>query len=369
MRLTRALAVGAALSLAGASAAVLATSRRRDPGLHPPAEGDPFVEVFVVSSALHANLAVPVAALSAEGPAAQATAMLPGSGPWLMMGWGDARHYRERGRTPLRRLDLWRSLLAPNNPTVLHLQPLGEAPSPENQGRRVLRLRLSAPGFQRLQARLDRTFALNAGRPEVAGRGRSPDALFFYGAERGDVAHVCNHWVADLLSAAGVPTQRILDTSAPGLLWDLRTRGGAVEVPGRLAAPADPGRETPPAYSGRFRPVGAARRRLGDLHLEGYRMRFGSGPWRLTAPLDLLAADGEQAAGRSWASLLDVDEGSMVETRRVIRGGDGLDGRPARSLAVGFRPNGGRRYELVVAAFPGEAPAGEPWAVVSFRQP
>ena len=322
----------------------------------------------MVSSPLHANLAVPAAALRGDGPAVQAAAMLPTFGSWLMLGWGDARHYRERGRTLLRRLDLWRSFLAPNNPTVLHIQPLAAAPSPKSLGRRVLRLRLSRPGFDRLQARLDRSFTLSDGRPVVAGRGRSPDALFFYGVERGDIAHVCNHWVADLLAAAGVPTSRILDTSAPGLLWDLRIRGGAVELLGDMAVRADLGRETPPAYSGRFRPSGAALRGIGDLHLEGYRLRFGSGRWWTTTPLELLTARAEQAPGRSWASLLRVDEDSLVETRRVTDGGEGFGGI-VRSLAVGFRPNGGRRYELVVAAFADQAPRGEPQQVMSFLQP
>ena len=369
MRRTRVWAAGTLVTLASAALAVVATSRRRNPALHPPAEGDPFVEVFVVSSPLHANLVVPANALKTEGLAAEAVAMLPASGSWLMLGWGDARHYRERGRTLLRWLDLWRSFLAPSNSTVLHIQPLVEKPSPATLGRRVLRLRLSMAGFQHLQARLDRAFTQSAGRPVVAGRGRSPNALFFYSVERGDIAHVCNHWVADLLAAAGVPTQRIVDTSAPGLLWDLRTRGQAVEVSGGLGAPADLGRETPPAYSGRFRPTGVAGSRIRDLHLDGYRLRFGPGPWWTTLPLDLLAAGRDQAAGRSWASLLEVAENTLVETRRVTEGGQGLSGATVRSLAVGFRPNAGRRYELVVAAFPGDAPTGEPLLVASFRQP
>jgi hypothetical protein len=369
VRRASAVTAGALIALAGAAFAVLATSRRRDPALYPPAEGEPFVEVFVVASPLHANLAVPAAALRGEGPAAQAAAMLPAPGPWLMLGWGDARHYRERGRTLLRQLDLWRSFLAPNNPTVLHLQPLAAGPTPETLGRRVLRLRLSRPGFEHLQARLDRSFTLSEGRPLVAGRGRSPDALFFYGVERGDIAHVCNHWVADLLGAAGVPTSRLIDTSAPGLLWDLRTRGGAVEAHGDPGASAELGLETPPAYSGRFRPTGGAGGRLRDLHLDGYRLRLGAGPWWTTTPLALLTADVEQAPGRSWAGLLKVDGTSLVELRGVTSGGVGLREGPVGSLAIGFHPGGGLRYELVVAAFSNADATGEPQTVIGFRQP
>ncbi len=42
---------------------------------------------------------------------------------------------------------------------------------------------------------------------------------------------VCNHWIADLLDAAGVPTAPVLATLPQGLLWDLSTRAGAVPLP------------------------------------------------------------------------------------------------------------------------------------------
>ena len=43
---------------------------------------------------------------------------------------------------------------------------------------------------------------------------------------------VCNHWVADMLSAAGLPVTPVLDTVPPGLLLDLRMRAGLDRLPG-----------------------------------------------------------------------------------------------------------------------------------------
>jgi hypothetical protein len=38
---------------------------------------------------------------------------------------------------------------------------------------------------------------------------------------------LCNHWLADLLDAAGVPTAPVVATLPPGLLADLRWRSAA----------------------------------------------------------------------------------------------------------------------------------------------
>jgi len=48
---------------------------------------------------------------------------------------------------------------------------------------------------------------------------------------------VCNHWVADLLDAAGVPTAPILATLPSGLLLDLKWRSNLVPLPQSRASP------------------------------------------------------------------------------------------------------------------------------------
>jgi len=42
---------------------------------------------------------------------------------------------------------------------------------------------------------------------------------------------VCNHWIANLLDAAGVPTAPLLATLPSGLLYDLKQRAAAEPTP------------------------------------------------------------------------------------------------------------------------------------------
>ena len=116
MKLTRVLAGAVLLPLAGLGVATALTRRRGDAAVYPPKAGEETIDVFIVRNWLHANLVAPTAALGRSGPVAQALDALPVQAPYVMLGWGDAKHFRERGHTPLRALDLWRSFLVPGNP-------------------------------------------------------------------------------------------------------------------------------------------------------------------------------------------------------------------------------------------------------------
>ena len=49
---------------------------------------------------------------------------------------------------------------------------------------------------------------------------------FFKSSEGFSLAHLCNHWTAGLLVAAGLPMTPVLDTLPAGLRLDLRLRSG-----------------------------------------------------------------------------------------------------------------------------------------------
>lgn len=356
--------------------AVVATARRGDPAVYPPKAGEEGVPVYVVRNWLHASLAVPAEALRQRpGPAAAALERLPES-EWVLLGWGDAKHFRERGETRYRAFDLVRSLVVLDNASVVSMDPEARTPSPQTIGRKVVKLTLSRRGFDRLVDRLDASFTLDRrGAPVAAGRGRDPDSLFFYSPEGADFAHACNHWIADLLDAAGVPTTPVVDTITAGLAWDLRLRAGAESLRGRVSAPSDLSRETPPVYSGRFDPLSAAAERTGSISFEGYRLSFEGGPDYRTEPVGLVRASQAGEGGRTWAEMLQVPADSLVEVRRIrSESSGGLCGeRPTERIALGFRANGGRRYEIAVAAF---APSGDrnsgasrPCLVAQYLQP
>jgi hypothetical protein len=80
---------------------------------------------------------------------------------------------------------------------------------------------------------LDATFARKGpdGGVEELGRGLYGHSLFYRAVGSFNVLRVCNHWIADLLDQAGVPTAPVLATMPQGLLWDLTWRAGAVPLP------------------------------------------------------------------------------------------------------------------------------------------
>lgn len=337
--------------------AVVISARPGDKALYPARPGETAVTVYVIHNWLHASLAVPATELRGRRDAtASALERLPDA-EWVLLGWGDAQHFRGRGDTPARRHSLVRSLVAPDNPSVILLDPEAEEPSPESRGRNVVRLVLSRRGFERLAGRLDRSFSLDAtGAPRVAGRGRDPDSLFFYSREHADLAYTCNHWIADLLDAAGVPTTAVLDTVTAGLAWNLKLRGGAQDVPGPLGDGPDVGLETPPVHSGRFEPHSRSAERLtGAVTFEAYAIGLEQGQNLQTDPVRLITASERiTPGGRTWSELLDVPPASLVELRRVTSRPSPRSfcgALPTEILALGFRTQDGERYEIAVAAF------------------
>lgn len=352
--------LGLVLLIGLALVLILASARPRDPALYPPRPGEPAVPVFIVLNWLHADLAVPAEPLRRrDGPSAAAMQMLP-EAEWVMLGWGDARHYRERGDTWRRRIDLIRSIVRPNNPAVIHMEPAQQAPTPGSTGEEVLRLELSREGFGQLARRLDASFALHEGRPVLAGRGRKPGSWFFHSHELSDLRFMCNNWIADLLDAAGVPVNQALATITASFVLDLRRRAGARVVPGTPGGGRDPRAETPPVSSGSFRPMSASAEGLtGKVSFESFVVRFEQAADYATTPIDLTEAGSSYAGtGSSYAELLDVPPDSLVALRRIVRPlepGPGLCGaRPVTHLAFGFRVEE-ERYEIAMAAFAGES--------------
>lgn len=349
--------------LLAAAAFVAAAARPADPALFPPKPGERTVTVYVLRNWMHARLVVPTAQLEDSPVMAAALARVPKE-PWTAVSFGDARFYRERGMTPRRAVDFLRSMLRPRNPAAVLVDPMPQRPSPETLGRNVTQLTLSERGFERLRARLDASFQLEAGRPIVVGRGRSPDSLFFKSAKRADLTQQCNHWIAGLLNAAGAPVNLVVATLTRGLAWDLQRRAGATPVPGELK-PAD-GLETPPVYSGTFKPL--MRRvdeRTGAVTFEAFDVRFGRGQRLVTQPERLAFAGERRPGGETYAGLLQVPKDSLVEIRRVERessapdGAPGLCGdRPTERLVLGFWTRPDAPYEISMAAFTG-APASQ----------
>ena len=78
-----------------------------------------------------------------------------------------------------------------------------------------------------LLARADRGFRLGPdGQPVISVAAHEAGEQYFQSGEGFGLLHLCNHWVGELLGAAGVPTTPVLDTLPAGLVLDLKLRAG-----------------------------------------------------------------------------------------------------------------------------------------------
>jgi uncharacterized protein (TIGR02117 family) len=218
--------------------AVIATARRGDAGLWPPQPGAPTTEVFIVSHGYHAGIIIPRRALAEEASrrgliSLGYVATRFAAFDRLEIGWGDEGFYREVPTAASLTVALViRALFRPGNPSVLHVVGVNNDPRAAFARSDVVRIELGEASFARLADRLDATFARDeAGRPEDLGPGLYGPSLFFRANGTFHIFNVCNHWLAGLLDAAGVPTAPVLATLPFGLLLDLEWRSGLARLP------------------------------------------------------------------------------------------------------------------------------------------
>jgi uncharacterized protein (TIGR02117 family) len=158
---------------------------------------------------------------------------------WVEIGWGEEEFYRSVPTAASLTLGLAvRALFRPGNPSVVHVVGLVQPPRISFPAADIIRLGLSEEGFARAAERLNATFAPAAnGLPiEDLGPGLYGPSLFFRAVGAFNLLNVCNHWVANLLDAAGVPTAPVLATLPQGPLLDLRWRSGLLPMPFNASA-------------------------------------------------------------------------------------------------------------------------------------
>jgi uncharacterized protein (TIGR02117 family) len=234
----RGLGFGVLIAVALIFVAVIATMRRGDASLWPPALGAPTTEIFVVSHGYHAGIVVPRRALADAASRRGLTALGEISTRFaafdrLEIGWGDEGFYREVPTAASLTVAMAaRALLRPGNRSVLHVVGVNNDPRAAFASSDMVRIELGEASFARLAEKLDATFARNeAGRPEDLGPGLYGPSLFFRANGMFHIFNVCNHWLAGLLDAAGVPTAPVLATLPFGLLADLEWRSGLARLP------------------------------------------------------------------------------------------------------------------------------------------
>lgn len=225
---------------------LVATNRWGDTSLYPD-RSDRAVDIYVVSHGYHSGLAIrrdALARASSRGGGGQRAGVLGtivhrfAAYPWVEVGWGEARVYRQVPAVEDLTVSLVLSaLFRPGNGSVLHVVGLTGTPPEMFPNADIERVALSQEGFENLVVRLAETFSLKEdGFPSELGPGLYGPSLFFRANGQFHIFNVCNHWTARLLSAAGVPTSPVLATLPAGLLFDLRHRPtiriGGLDGPG-----------------------------------------------------------------------------------------------------------------------------------------
>lgn len=219
-------------------AVVAITSRPGNPDLFPVPGDAPGIDILLVNNGYHSGLVLPRASFASttseqELGALAAVAQRFAAYEWVEVGWGEARLHRE---VPTIDQLNWRlalsELFGSNNEAVLHVVGIWDEPQKVFRGAEQVPLRISANGAERLFAQLNDTFALDLlGMPEELGLGLYGPSLFYRAKGHFSIFRVCNHWIADLLLAAGVPTSPVLATLPRGLVLDLSWRSHLRPLP------------------------------------------------------------------------------------------------------------------------------------------
>jgi uncharacterized protein (TIGR02117 family) len=232
-RWARRVLIGIAAVAAVFAAATLLTLRGGDSRLYPASAGEPAVTVSVVSHGYHAGIVLPRAPLADVASRRGYAALIAVSErfaayPFLEIGWGDEGFYRSVPTfASLSVAMAARALFVPGNPSVLHVVGLSYPPRAAFPAADIIALDLSTDGFDRLLASIDATFAPAGGvAADDLGPGLYGPSRFYRARGTFNIFHVCNHWLADLLDAAGVPTAPVLATLPAGLFLDLEWRSG-----------------------------------------------------------------------------------------------------------------------------------------------
>ncbi|HEX4181052.1 MAG TPA: DUF2459 domain-containing protein [Caulobacteraceae bacterium] len=205
---------------------VVLTARGGDRSLYPGAAGQARTTVFLVENGFHSNLVVPRAALFAKPHVTALATAVATDKPWVSIGWGDAKFYAEEGSGAGRLLSGVRALLAPGNRSVVHIEGLNGSPD-RIYADGVRPIQLSDAGLEKALSRVDKSLDTDSdGQPQRTDAPRRPDEGFFRSVEHFSLIHLCNHWTAELLNAAGLSTTPVIDTLPAGLELDLSMRDG-----------------------------------------------------------------------------------------------------------------------------------------------
>lgn len=191
------------------------------------------IPVMVVDHGYHAGLVLPRALLAERAAVlglprlSQVVNRFIAYG-WVEMGWGDEGFYRHVPDISALTLPLaLQALFGRDNPSVLHVAGIFD-PRVFFGTADMVRLDVSRAGLDQFARGIEATLAgSGAGDVEALGPGLYGPSLFFRAVGAYHLTRNCNHWIARLVNAAGLPVSLAAATASAGLMADLRWRNGA----------------------------------------------------------------------------------------------------------------------------------------------
>lgn len=161
--------------------------------------------IYLTANALHADIAIPVDALSREQFDFLKADGFPLDNPnlkYLIIGWGSRDFYTSTAEySDMQFATVWRA--ATGDDSVMHVAPGGDISNSEG----VVPIAISQAGLQRIIDFMLENFRKENGQPILL-----PNATFGYGdlfyeaKGRFHIFNPCNVWVSKALSKAGVST-------------------------------------------------------------------------------------------------------------------------------------------------------------------
>jgi len=165
------------------------------------------VTIHVLNNGFHTDIAVPRAALEAQGgPLAEASRSV-GAGDWILIGWGDAKFFTDTSPMEGRIPDGLRAFFWPGNASVVMLDPEMGDPARRFPPAARRTLRLTPEGFAGLTRRVEGSLSLVEERPRLSIARNGDGAHFFASREHFWIGYLCNSWTARVLNAGGLPVR------------------------------------------------------------------------------------------------------------------------------------------------------------------
>ena len=173
--------------------------------------------IYVTSNGWHTAIVVPA-------PTLVATSTLPEiadfpDAAFLEFGWGDRIYYQAKETT----FDMALIAALVPTPAVMHMAALQAPPENDGSGLKVIPVKLTESGFQRLAQVLAAEFERPPdGRAKPVSRGLYPNSHFYHARGKFHLFNTCNTWTARMLLLGGVALSPSGIITADGLMTRLR---------------------------------------------------------------------------------------------------------------------------------------------------